>query len=77
MMCFAALRKHIRMCISWIFISCSLDTEFIVCNFGGHFDRHDPHYWFYFNLEDPNERGYDAIRRLFLLEMEKEKSRFK
>ena len=42
-----------------------------------HFDRHDPHYWFYFNLEDPNERGYDAIRRLFLLEMEKGKSRFK
>ena len=42
-----------------------------------HFDRHDPHYWFYFNLEDPNERGYDAIRRLFLLEMEKDKNRFK
>jgi lysophospholipase L1-like esterase len=29
----------------------------------------DPHYWFYVNLEDPNERGYDAIRRVFLLEM--------
>ncbi len=27
------------------------------------------HYWYYTNLEDPNERGYDAIRRLFLLEM--------
>jgi len=29
----------------------------------------DPHYWYYANLEDPNERGYDAIRRLFLIEM--------
>jgi hypothetical protein len=29
----------------------------------------DPHYWYYVNLEDPNERGYDAIRRLFLLEI--------
>ena len=29
----------------------------------------DPTYWLYFNLEDPNERGYDALRRAFLLEM--------
>ncbi|HEX9045555.1 MAG TPA: SGNH/GDSL hydrolase family protein, partial [Verrucomicrobiae bacterium] len=36
-----------------------------------HFDRHDPHYWFFDNLEDPNERGYDVIRRLFLIEMAK------
>ncbi|HAO79861.1 MAG TPA: hypothetical protein DCQ92_12980 [Verrucomicrobia subdivision 3 bacterium] len=42
-----------------------------------HFDSHDPHYWFYFNLEDPNERGYDVIRRLFLIEMAKNKDRFK
>lgn len=34
-----------------------------------HYDRHDPHYWYYFNLEDPNDRGYDVIRRLFLIEM--------
>lgn len=34
-----------------------------------HYDRRDPHYWYYENLEDPNERGYDAIRRLFLNEM--------
>ena len=34
-----------------------------------HYDRADPHYWFYRNLEDPNDRGYDAIRRLFLIEM--------
>lgn len=26
----------------------------------------DPYYWFYDNLEDPNNRGYDAIRRLYL-----------
>jgi lysophospholipase L1-like esterase len=26
----------------------------------------DPHYWYWVNLEDPNERGYDALRRLFL-----------
>jgi lysophospholipase L1-like esterase len=34
-----------------------------------HYDSKDPHYWYYANLEDPNERGYDVIRRLFLLEM--------
>jgi len=36
-----------------------------------HYRREDPHYWYYANLEDPNERGYDAIRRAFLLEMAK------
>ncbi len=29
----------------------------------------DPGYWYYLNLEDPNDRGYDAIRRLCLIEM--------
>ena len=29
----------------------------------------DPHYWYGTNLEDPHDRGYDAIRRLFLIEM--------
>jgi lysophospholipase L1-like esterase len=42
-----------------------------------HFDWHDPHYWFFFNLEDPNERGYDVIRRLYLIEMAKAKDRIK
>lgn len=28
--------------------------------------KEDPHYWFYTNIEDPNDRGYDAIRRVFL-----------
>lgn len=36
-----------------------------------HYHRDDPHYWYFVNLEDPNERGYDAIRRLFLNEMVK------
>lgn len=36
-----------------------------------HYDSKDPHYWYYVNLEDPNERGYDAIRRLFLIEIAK------
>jgi hypothetical protein len=40
------------------------------------FDWHDPHYWYFVNLEDPNERGYDVIRRLFLLEMAHNKDRF-
>ncbi len=34
-----------------------------------HYDASDPHYWYFGNLEDPNERGHDAIRRAFLLEM--------
>ena len=34
-----------------------------------HYDAKDPHYWYYANLEDPNERGYDVIRRLFLNRM--------
>lgn len=31
--------------------------------------REDPHYWFFENIEDPNDRGYDAIRRVFLNEI--------
>ena len=31
-----------------------------------YYRRSDPHYWYWDNLEDPNDRGYDAIRRLFL-----------
>ncbi|MFN9643258.1 MAG: SGNH/GDSL hydrolase family protein, partial [Pirellula sp.] len=30
------------------------------------YDSRDPYYWFYENVEDPNDRGYDAIRRLFM-----------
>lgn len=31
-----------------------------------HYCPEDPTYWYYVNLEDPNQRGYDAIRRVFL-----------
>lgn len=31
-----------------------------------HYVSADPHYWYAPNIEDPNERGYDAIRRVFL-----------
>ena len=31
----------------------------------------DATWWYFTNLEDPNRRGYDAIRRLFLSEMVK------
>lgn len=34
-----------------------------------HYHWDDSHYWYFENLEDPNERGYDAIRRLFLLKI--------
>ena len=34
-----------------------------------HYHPEDPTYWLYLNLEDPNRRGYDAIRRAFLAEM--------
>ncbi len=38
-----------------------------------HYRSADPHYWYYENLEDPNDRGYDALRRLMLLEIVKER----
>jgi lysophospholipase L1-like esterase len=34
-----------------------------------HYRREDPHFWYAPILEDPNIRGHDAIRRLFLIEM--------
>ena len=34
-----------------------------------HYDAADPTYWYWWNLEDPNSRGYDAIRRLCLAEV--------
>lgn len=34
-----------------------------------HYHPEDPTYWYFVNLEDPNRRGYDAIRRAFLIEM--------
>ncbi|QDT02796.1 GDSL-like Lipase/Acylhydrolase [Rubripirellula lacrimiformis] len=39
------------------------------------YDADDPHYWFYSNIEDPNDRGYDAIRRVFLNAIVQQRSR--
>jgi lysophospholipase L1-like esterase len=33
------------------------------------YDVDDPYYWYFDNIEDPNDRGYDAIRRVFLNEV--------
>ena len=42
-----------------------------------HYRLGDPHYWYAGNLEDPNIRGYDAIRRLFLIEIAKQADQFR
>jgi hypothetical protein len=42
-----------------------------------HYRRDDPCFWYYGNLEDPNDRGHDAIRRLFLIEMARVAGEFK
>ena len=34
-----------------------------------YYHQDNPYYWYYVNLEDPNDQGYDAIRRVFLIEM--------
>ncbi len=31
--------------------------------------REDPTFWYYRNIEDPNDRGHDAVRRAFLNEI--------
>jgi len=36
----------------------------------------DPSYWYFDNIEDPNDRGYDAARRAFLNTILENKSRF-
>jgi lysophospholipase L1-like esterase len=36
-----------------------------------HYHSDDPHFWYFSNVEDPNERGYDALRRLFLIKIAK------
>jgi hypothetical protein len=42
-----------------------------------HYRARDPHYWYSSNIEDPNDRGYDAIRRVFLNAILKEMSALK
>ena len=34
--------------------------------FRKHYCREDPTFWYYGNIEDPNDRGHDAVRRVFL-----------
>ena len=34
--------------------------------------KQDPHYWFASDVATPNERGHDAIRRQFLIELSRE-----
>lgn len=34
-----------------------------------HYRSANPTYWYFDNLEDPHDRGYDAIRRMLLIEM--------
>jgi lysophospholipase L1-like esterase len=41
-----------------------------------HYHSRDPHYWYSSNIEDPNDRGYDAIRRVFLNTMVLELAEF-
>ena len=36
----------------------------------------DPTYWYYGNIEDPNDRGHDAVRRAFLLEIQRVSAQF-
>ncbi len=38
---------------------------------GKHYRPKDPYFWYSLIIEDPNSRGYDAIRRAFLIEMSK------
>jgi hypothetical protein len=38
-----------------------------------HFQSEDPCYWYHENIEDPNDRGYDALRRIFLNSMAAER----
>lgn len=40
-----------------------------------YYHQDDPTFWYYHNLEDPNQRGYDAIRRLYITEIAKVLSR--
>ncbi len=36
----------------------------------------DAHYWYHDNIEDPNDRGYDALRRVFLQAISRERGAF-
>ncbi len=38
----------------------------------GNYQKQDPHYWYASDVATPNERGHDAIRRQFLIELSRE-----
>lgn len=42
-----------------------------------HYRRDDPTYWYDPNFEDPNDRGYDAIRRAFLNAIAEQRERIR
>jgi lysophospholipase L1-like esterase len=72
----AALRRAAERC-DWVRVVPICD-EFlghgIHCRqfWRAHYRAQDPHYWYSSNIEDPNNRGYDAIRRVFLITIVKE-----
>jgi hypothetical protein len=41
-----------------------------------HYRPQAPYYWFWENIEDPNDRGHDAIRRLYLNTMARASNEF-
>lgn len=41
-----------------------------------HYRADDPTYWYYGNIEDPNDRGHDAARRAFLIEIQRVSGQF-
>lgn len=47
-----------------------VDIHSVFLGHGIHHESGVP-YWYYANLEDPNDEGYEALRALFLKEMEK------
>jgi lysophospholipase L1-like esterase len=66
----AALRRAAERC-DWVRVV-PIHDEFlghgIHCRqfWRAHYRAQDPYYWYSSNIEDPNDRGYDAIRRVFL-----------
>lgn len=42
-----------------------------------HYCSSDPTFWYGYIIEDPNDRGYDALRRVFLNEIVKEEGRLR
>ncbi len=56
----AKLAERNPMCILLTCTRCSWDMESIAAVLASALQTSDPHYWYWDNLEDPNDRGYDA-----------------